>query len=271
MRRALFTFVAAVSLALFLATVVLWVRGQWKMDHFWLIHRDEGSELIRSAAGRITVRHNTPNARDRITFPRRVSHWSCAVGSQLPPAKSRLHWQWRFLTYEGVPAPTDAERRAARTTIDNALKLRASLGIPANLSEDPWRRLRNQPNAPQPPLLTQLQQMQLYQSDAAARMAQSVLDGSSYWEWTFPAWLAALVLATPPALWVVAWQRRRRILREGRCPGCGYDLRASRERCPECGLAFAGRHGDAAPSAAAPPGAMPPDLTAGAGTPAPAR
>jgi hypothetical protein len=46
---------------------------------------------------------------------------------------------------------------------------------------------------------------------------------------------AALIL---PAWWMVAFcRRRRRQWREdsGLCPRCGYDLRASKERCPECG------------------------------------
>jgi hypothetical protein len=58
-------------------------------------------------------------------------------------------------------------------------------------------------------------------------------------DWTivsFPYWfLAALFFATP-ASGAVRWQRKRRAKRTvGKCSGCGYDLRATPERCPECG------------------------------------
>ena len=53
-----------------------------------------------------------------------------------------------------------------------------------------------------------------------------------------PYWSIAAALAIPPAvgLWFVL--RRRRRARQGHCTGCGYDLRASSGRCPECGLAI---------------------------------
>jgi len=41
------------------------------------------------------------------------------------------------------------------------------------------------------------------------------------------------LLAT--TLGAIAWHRRRERLRAGLCRNCGYDLRASSERCPECG------------------------------------
>jgi hypothetical protein len=50
----------------------------------------------------------------------------------------------------------------------------------------------------------------------------------------------AVVLAVMalPFVWVWNYLReRKRVLRiaEGKCPFCGYDLRESKERCPECG------------------------------------
>ena len=62
------------------------------------------------------------------------------------------------------------------------------------------------------------------------------------WVWGFlvlgvPLWLLAVLLTVPPVAWLVRRLSARRRRRAGLCPGCGYDLRASRQfgRCPECG------------------------------------
>lgn len=50
-----------------------------------------------------------------------------------------------------------------------------------------------------------------------------------------PHWFAALVFLPAPALLLrIRLRKRSRIVR-GLCLRCGYDLRASPERCPECG------------------------------------
>jgi hypothetical protein len=58
-----------------------------------------------------------------------------------------------------------------------------------------------------------------------------------------PYWTVALVLTPLPLFWARATQRRlqrRSRRRHGLCTECGYDLRATPERCPECGHAAAG-------------------------------
>jgi hypothetical protein len=51
-----------------------------------------------------------------------------------------------------------------------------------------------------------------------------------------PSWLLILIFGIPPAARIYAWRRhRRRLARTGHCSHCGYDMRATPNRCPECG------------------------------------
>ena len=52
---------------------------------------------------------------------------------------------------------------------------------------------------------------------------------------SFPLPLLWLGFATPAGIWWFRTRRNRKLQRAGHCVKCGYDLRASPERCPECG------------------------------------
>lgn len=60
-----------------------------------------------------------------------------------------------------------------------------------------------------------------------------------HWQRSAPLWLFVLLCAILPAWWLLIFLRARKRaarIRSGQCPNCGYDLRASAERCPECGM-----------------------------------
>jgi hypothetical protein len=62
------------------------------------------------------------------------------------------------------------------------------------------------------------------------------------WDVRLPMWPLAAICGVPAAVWIWGVWRRTRgtaAARLGLCPGCGYDLRASSDRCPECGRPIA--------------------------------
>jgi hypothetical protein len=59
--------------------------------------------------------------------------------------------------------------------------------------------------------------------------------GPTHTSISLPYWSLALPTAGAPIARAAAIARRRRRIKAGLCAQCGYDLRATPDRCPECG------------------------------------
>ena len=163
------------------------------------------------------------------------SHWRADVlQSTMWEIEGPSVYNWYFLVYSaagGLEIACDAEVRD-----------RQSASVLQEISADgEWKR-RRYFFAPLPPE---------YPSPLFGSRARPPLGFWFRWSRTpatirreviVPYWSIALSTAVLPALSLI--RRRRRRFRERRaalgfCAHCGYDVRASRDRCPECGAAIA--------------------------------
>ena len=65
-----------------------------------------------------------------------------------------------------------------------------------------------------------------------------------------PSWFLLFLLLITPAYWLTLHRgrwRRQRLAAAGLCVRCGYDLRATTERCPECGTVIERASGPLSP------------------------
>lgn len=170
--RRLFTILAALSLLLFLAVVVMWVRSHWVREN---IH----SATQWHAGGETRCVYISYSS----------EHGSCTM----------------LITADTLPGTSWA---AFAPTWDYSSM--PATGSPSHIL---WLPIVHRLNASQ----------------------------GSWWEIALDYWSLCVLLAILPAGWLVGRYRSSR-RKTHCCRSCGYDLRATPERCPECGaLADAGR------------------------------
>jgi hypothetical protein len=209
-KRRLRNLLTASSLLLFVAAATLWVRGYVTQDNWWYVR-------VSSGAGWY-LRRSTDVGCNRGEFVvSEVDHWSLATDDT-----------GNVVVAQDV-ANKDPNTGARWYTSD-------TIGWnPARAGDPVWRRLGFQGHyllvvRPVPGL---------------GYDQRSVL-----WRVWIPLWLPTIAGALPCVVWAIRRRARsRRRDRVGRCHVCGYDLRATPGRCPECGTEPAGGAGPRTPDA----------------------
>jgi hypothetical protein len=177
--RILLNVTTAMSLLLFVVTMILWARSHWVNDHLWLSPRRGVHYDISSRPGLILISRSALTGRTSDIYSDSLDRgpgWSFE-SSALPktrvspftPEGSHRAWQW--LGFDHLAYVQNWPSYGLRT----------------------FRRI------------------------------------------IFPMWSAALASALPSIPPLVRIVRRKKWRSAGACPTCGYDLRATPDRCPECG------------------------------------
>jgi hypothetical protein len=145
---------------------------------------------------------------------------------------------WRFGVIYRTPssAPSTGDRtRNVLLQQQQLLAMEDNIDVIAMLRQaaqtDPIYRTSKPPNflPPRPSFFRRLGFYTILHASRQPDVWSSELDVGC------PVWFLTFLFSFLPALWLRRHLRHRRQLRQGLCPTCSYDLRASKERCPECG------------------------------------
>ena len=195
MKRHLLNLLTPLSLALFVVVAALWVRSYFVYEHVGRITPDHGARIVRSASGRLHFA--------------RHSWWDHTFS---------MTGEWEH--HRGVQASDDWPQREYQRPEDETLGFAHYVGTAYSWPGHIYPNVN--------PLVTPRSDPRWWRDN--------------YNAWVVPHWALATLTGALPAWWLRrhpprTWEsppaRRRRA--RGLCPRCGYDLRATPERCPECG------------------------------------
>ena len=179
MRRRLLNLLTAMSLVLWAAVCVLWVRSYWSRDAI-MVTWPSGRAIVESVPGRasfgLSLGGDWSGERGvvfrRYPFQPEANRPLIDVYAASPDRYEL--WEWCSFAYLWASAYPDNDERT-------------------------WRLL------------------------------------------VLPWWALMLILAVFPVAWIRRWRRDRMHRGDDCCASCGYDLRATPGRCPECGTLNPGR------------------------------
>ena len=224
MRRRLFTFVSVLSLLLCLAVCVLWVRSYRAFDRVSAARGDGPFWVAVSASGDLAVYVVGP-------WPEgRPLRWT--VGRRGDQLRRDHIWP-----YDMPPLPLEPHEYHQAMAAAYPVSVGWYVdGTPAG-REFRWERLG----------LRMSSSLAHVHGQRFADHPRTPNGRARYL--AIPHWMAATLVGLPGVLTLAARSvsriRRARLAARRLCPACGYDLRATPGRCPECGTTTA-------PSPAAP-------------------
>jgi hypothetical protein len=252
MKRRLLNLLTFVSLLLCLASCVLWVRGRWTIDI--VAHRGERLLQIVAGEGRLFVQRTAfttraarggPEQEGPVPLPGAaaqrppLTQYTETPGSYLDWVSRRARpkiWRWAEDPAPGwrwtaAPAQVSARPRAGEG-------VRGWLVEPRTLPA-PGTRAAVFPGSGRFAWKTGGSTSVRFDPGTGAARTEVTEQWLTGWTAWVPLWLIVALAAALPAGRLVAWgarrRRERRLRREVRCPACGYDLRATPDKCPECG------------------------------------
>ncbi|MGA2496726.1 MAG: hypothetical protein ABSH20_03235 [Tepidisphaeraceae bacterium] len=213
-KRLMFNVLTVLSLVLCLATMVLWARSWW--------------------------------LRDQVTHTAISGDWLC-----VPPPMDVLtsaeraeamngRWKWYKAGQSGT-AWTQMSFVSDGGLLGISRHVTTHLpGTGISVSSDSafdWELLLPQRGGGEPDGWQRVIGFRIAKTDVDARV---FIGGSLDRDLTVrvPHWFIAILSGIFPGLWAMRYLRYRRLRhrkRWGLCLQCGYDLRASPDRCPECG------------------------------------
>jgi hypothetical protein len=197
----LFNFAAIVSATLALNVALLWVRTAFRADEVrWLKREVVGADVTQR---QLDVR--TDRGQTEIIWTAEDAHFTSVASSLVAHLHSVSEWDHIVKPYD----PTVGVWRYVPRLNQMPHTQRTSAGF-------------NVPGASYGTYLTTI-------SDPSVSSRSTMRIAS------FPHWTPIILFLILPAIRLNQILRRRRRIRRGQCVECGYDLRASSDRCPECG------------------------------------